>query len=157
MKKRFYTFTTITDGVLDLDNFTQNLELPEEAQDDRFYITVNLKDNTKIEYLSYFYYNTVDYWDLLLLINGMTDIMQLPRDIGYVIEKRDEMLAEHLSYFKIEDNEENADYIAAKSTELEAAIDEENEAFRNFKIIRSELITDFLKIIDDYLRTQVNA
>lgn len=153
MKKRFYNFDDIDSisGAGTFKNFTATKALPTEVvENEDYYITIELEDNDKIEYVSLRYYKTMNYWDILLLINNVKDMTLLPKDMDTLLNNVDISLAEHLEYFKIDDNEENENYIAAKKVEIEEELTVANERYRTFKIIRPKKITEFLKELDDY-------
>lgn len=104
MKKRFYNFDDIVSTIsgATFKNFTKGRKLPAEitSREDLF-VTIELVDNVKLEYISLQYYNTLDYWDILMLLNNMIDVDKLPKDMDTILQKVDSDLEEHLLYFKV--------------------------------------------------------
>jgi len=104
MKKRFYTFDDIinSESGQTFKNFTKGRTIPESISSmEDLFVTIELEDNVKLEYISLQYYNTLDYWDILMMLNNMIDINKLPKDMDTVLQKVDADLEEHLRYFSI--------------------------------------------------------
>ena len=49
-----------------------DVEIPEESPDDKEHIVTSI-DAGRIDLISYKYYNTVDYWWAILLVNSIVD------------------------------------------------------------------------------------
>lgn len=154
MEKRFYLFDDIVSGGKTFKNFTAGRKLPKSlVNDSSLYVSIELADNEKLEYLSLTHYNTMNYWDLLLLLNNMSDINSLPKDMDSLINSIEEELLSHILYFNIANTDENEAYIRATRAEIEERLTNENEKHRSFKIIKPTRITDFLSRLDDYTAT----
>lgn len=154
MEKRYYTFDDITSIKTGdtFKNFASLKTLPDEiTTDSSLFVTIELGDNEKLEYISLKYYNTMNYWDLLVLINNVKDVTKLPRDMNTLINMVDTALYNHLVYFGIENSITNEQYITDKRAEIENDFTIENEKYRTFKIIKPNKITEFLKRLDDYV------
>jgi len=79
------------DGLL-IKNFTDTAYLPKIPQkylDKNNLESVRVNDNMFIEKISYDIYEDTAYWDILMAINGMTKMDQLPTDFDTVIAKAD--------------------------------------------------------------------
>lgn len=99
---------------------------------------VKIPETSTLDYVSYSLYGTADYWDLLMIINGINPIEDLPKNqdaLEKIVDKKIE------KYFY-------KDYFGPKTTKLieekrEMFLEQENiknEASRIIKVVRPEKI-----------------
>ena len=73
-----------------ITNFNEILlhgDITKYQEDNKYYDVYNVPTNIKIEQLAYDYYNNVDYWDILLVLNGMSTYLKLPQSNDIIIDK----------------------------------------------------------------------
>ena len=104
MEKRYNLFNNIIsiDNGDTFKNFTAKKTLPASITSRKdLFITIELEDNVKLEYISLEYYNTLNYWDILIMLNNIRDINALPKDMDTILNKVEADLKIHLDYYKI--------------------------------------------------------
>jgi hypothetical protein len=93
-------------------NFTEILlqsDISKYREDDKYYDIYNVPTNIKIEQLAYDYYDNVDYWDIILVLNNMTNYLKLPQSNDIIITNTLKKLKKWGSYFDY--TEEDFEYL----------------------------------------------
>lgn len=119
----------------------------------KYYELYQVGDDEKIEVISYKQYGTPDRWDIILIMNQIHSPLSLPQSYGTVMERAElkykqwELLYGHSkpSWFK-----------ELKLKYFTALANDENERFRNIKIIRKEYMLDFMYDLDDVIKSYQN-
>lgn len=99
------------------------------------YIT---KDDEKIEGISYFLYQSTNFYDLLMIMNGMTNPEQLPRNPDIVFKKIEEEYKEWESAIGSKKSEQQK---SLKKMWFEQQIKAENEKFRTLLYFPKQLLS----------------
>ena len=95
-----------------LTNFTEILlqgDISKYREDDKYYDIYNVPTNIKIEQLAYDYYDNVNYWDIILVLNNMSTYLKLPQSNDIIINNTLTKLKKWGSYFDY--TEEDFDYL----------------------------------------------
>jgi len=139
-------------------NYFKLIDMPESS--DLNYISyIQLADDEKIENISYYTYNTEEYWDLLLLLNGVSPLYDLPKSYDYITKIiEDDIKLYFLTTFNVTisfnalNTITNTTQLAYETRALEMFNEQiiikqhDNELYRNFKIIQAQKIQDYLSI-----------
>ena len=149
MKNKYLNFETIDSGIGIVENTTTLgilPAIPEKYFTENYYILKKVENDRLLEALSWEIYENTNYWDILMVLNGMTTMNQLPVNFDVVMiraerelegwVKRGNLMYSHLSNSEIKE----------KYNEIEAEQVELNEKYRNIKYISpidlSELLAD---------------
>lgn len=118
----------------------------EELNDETYITYYQLLDDEKIETISYKFYDTPDYWDLILLINNMSPLMDMIYNFDVVEEesiKKIDFYAENV-YVTKDLPEGFVDSMKVDDLNNTLTLLEEN---RTIKIIKPGALQSFLKIL----------
>jgi len=97
---------------------------------------LKLEDNRLLEAVSFDLYESTDYWDILMLINGMTVFNSLPLSYDTVLNKAQDRYNEWLKF--IGNNRGYESYeIEQKYNEILKEENEKNEKYRYIKYVNS--------------------
>ena len=67
-------------------------DIEKYKNDDKYYDIYNVPTNIKIEQIAYDYYNDVNYWDVILVLNNMSTYLKLPQSNDIIIDNTIEKL-----------------------------------------------------------------
>lgn len=131
------------------DYFSRKINLSSIITDDikkEYFTTYQIDENDKIERISYEIYKSTDYWDLLILINSLDSLSDMPYDFDTYSDSVDKFLSDYSN--KVYSNK------PLNSTRLQELKDEfyestriKNEKFRYIYVIKPIKMQDFLKMI----------
>lgn len=151
MKNKYLKFDEIDSGIGIVRNTTVlNLlpDIPAKFFTDDYILLKKIEDDKLIEALSYELYNNTDYWDILLVLNGMTNMNQMPVNydtilvrVGYKIEKWADR--GKLMYSQLTDLQIKTKYDEMLLEEINL-----NETYRNIKYISKNDLSELLSILD---------
>ena len=141
--------TKEVDDYIVSDYFSRKINLYSIITDDvkkEYFVTYQIQDNDKIERISYEIYKTTDYWDLLILINSLDTISDMPYDFDTYTGSTDDFLNPY--YNSIYSNSPlNAQRLQELKDEFYETKRISNEKFRYINVIRPSKMQDFLKLI----------
>ena len=156
MKNKYLIFENITFlGGLVKNITTLNLlpSIPSKYFENDYTKTLMINDDTLLEALSFLLYETTDYWDILMVLNNMRSMNELPVNYDIVLNRADRKLQEWKEKGRLLPGEFTDDVINDKYDKI---LEEEvalNEKFRYIKYISqddlSELIAELDKIASD--------
>lgn len=116
---------------------------------DEYFETYTLQECDKLERLSLEIYNTEDYWDIILIINAMNPLFDMPYDLGTLM---DMSMVKSTNYIQNTYNNNNTmpiehyEYMADVYNK-EMIVKSDNN--KNIIIIRPSMIQNFLKELYD--------
>jgi hypothetical protein len=102
-------------------------------------------DDSKLEALAFKEYNDSSLWDMLLIINKLDSVFDLPKSPDYIHSKTESELSSWIGKFQIN----NEAIIKSKRQEIYNKNFALNEKHRNFKFLYLEYITVFLEGVRD--------
>lgn len=108
-----------------------------------FFDWYQVKNNDKMERISFELYKTTDYWDILVLINSLSPMFDIPYDFDVLYDTADEFVTRYKS-----DNpdtnipETHALYM---HNEFERRFNEHNEEVRTIRIVKPSKIQEFFR------------
>ena len=111
--------------------------------------TTRIDENERLERLSFRLYGTMQFWDLILILNGITSYLQLPTSYDKVVERADLIYKEWDKELGKNKSDEYKERKRAEFIELE---NQKNEKYRNIKYIEPSLIRNFQLDIRNFKR-----
>lgn len=57
-----------------------------------FYIFRKIDNNDKLERITFDYYENTDYWDIILMINGMDPLVSMPMEDDVILKEADDFI-----------------------------------------------------------------
>ena len=142
-----YEKVDIKNGMYDffeIDNFTEKKKIPNVILNQiDYYEFIEIPDNQKIEYVAYDLYGDTKYWDIILLLNGLQDPLELPNSHSYVVDRATENTIGYMNYYKITDEEV---YQKVYNNYYQEEL-EKNEKYRMIKVVKPHKIISFEKAI----------
>ena len=111
--------------------------------------TTRIDENERLERLSFRLYGTMQFWDLILILNGITSYLQLPTSYDKVVERADLIYKEWNKELGKNKSDEYKERKRAEFIELE---NQKNEKYRNIKYIEPSLIRNFQLDIRNFKR-----
>ena len=90
MNNSYYNFDNIRVNNLLISNITDYVtlqEIPDVFTNNNIILQKTLNDDELIDGVSYQLYETTDYWDILLALNKITNISQLPVNYDVVLKR----------------------------------------------------------------------
>ena len=125
-----------------IENFTERKFISSTLRSKLDYYTyIEVEDNKKIEYISFDLYGTSQYWDVILVLNNMTDPLDLPKNINFIIEKAKKITDSYVAYYKISDNSTYEERYQYEYNLLE----KDNEKNRMIMVVKPEQLVSFLR------------
>jgi len=110
-------------------------------------------DDEKLENISYQLYGTTDYWDLLLILNDINPLIDMPYNSDTIIGGVTTTLN---TYFNFSYSHAPMSAVAGGevrinelTTEFNTAADILNEKFRYITVINPKLVPTFIKLLKD--------
>lgn len=144
-------FQKSTKGKYSIRDYSRNLlykirELP-ESSDDAYISYIQLEDNQTIEAVSNLLYDNVNYWDILIALNGIDPLLEM----AYSFEVIADIAVGKLTKFETEVYRAQLPTIRRNEflSEINGEIDTLNEQRRTIKIIKPYMMPTFLKILKD--------
>lgn len=129
-------FTNLIDITPVLDKFKNDV------------LTYIVKDDEKIEGISYNLYKTTDYYDMLMILNGMKRMTELPVNIDVVYKK----IQEEYNYWLLNIGENKTDkQKQEKMLQIEQIVKDENEKYRHLKYLKPQIISSFEVEFKNYI------
>lgn len=113
-----------------------------------------LTDNQTIEQVSYILYDTPDYWDILVLINNIDPLFGMTYEFDVISDATDEQLDKYYKSFSEEILQETKDRLKNIFLKKNLEINENN---RRIKVIRPDMITEFIKILINIDFTDIDS
>lgn len=89
----WYEYNAMTTKTM--TNFNEILlqsDIKKYSTDDKYYDIYNVPTNIKIEQIAYEYYEDINYWDVILVLNNMKTYLDLPKSNDIVISRTLEKL-----------------------------------------------------------------
>ena len=111
--------------------------------------TTRIDENERLERLSFRLYGTMQFWDLILILNGITSYLQLPTSYDKVVERAELINKEWDKELGKNKSDEYKERKRAEFIELE---NQKNEKYRNIKYIEPSLIRNFQLDIRNFKR-----
>jgi len=146
MNNKYFIFKRVKIGNNSIKNTTDlNLlpRIPDIFKGNDYIKELLIEDNTLIEQISYRLYDTTDYWDLLFVLNNMTNLNQLPKEEDIILRRADNIYKKWL-----EVNQSTVIYedlnIEEKYKNILKEEEEKNEKYRYFKYISSSHISEVM-------------
>lgn len=112
-------------------------------------LKLKLGEDERLEYISYRLYGTTDYWDSILLLNGITSISYLPVGQDKLESRITKSYNEWLNIFGKTKTQKQKE---EKFEELKEIEIKKNEKYRYIKYIADVHITDFEMDLRDFKR-----
>lgn len=111
-------------------------------------LTYIVKDDEKIEGISYNLYKTTDYYDMLMILNGMKRMTELPVNVDMVYQK----IQEEYNYWLLNIGENKTDkQKQEKMLQIEQIVKDENEKYRHLKYLKLQIISSFEVEFKNYI------
>lgn len=138
-------FPTIDNGTYTSVDFNVNIVIPEEVISNNRVEYISIPDDTRLDLISYQYYSTYEYVDLIMLINKITSVFDLPKSSTYletyIITKHAQTISKLPGLTTVQSNN------ILEDIRKKAYLD--NELYRNLIIIKPKYISDTIKAIKD--------
>ena len=156
MKNRYLNFETIDSGIGIVENITTLGILPDiplKYFTEDYYRLKKIEDDRLLESLSWDIYDNTNYWDILMVLNNMSSMSELPVNYDIVLLRAERelegwILQGELMYSFLTD----AQILEKYNQILESEI-EKNEKYRSIKYISptdlSELLADLTLVKDE--------
>lgn len=106
-------------------------------------------DDEKLENISYQLYGTSDYWDLLLMLNDMNPLIDMPYNSDTNINGVQTQLNTYFYFSYSHAPLSNLARITELTTEFNEAADLKNETFRYITVINTTSLPAFIKLLKD--------
>ena len=150
MKNTLLKFDTEeVDDYIVSDYFSRKINLSSiitDAIKQEYFVTYEIADNDKLERISYEIYKSTDYWDILLLINSLDSLTDMPYDF----ETYTSSIDSYLNAYSI-DIYSNNSISDTRMQELKTEFYEKNrinnEKLRYIQVIPPIKMQSFLKLI----------
>lgn len=113
------------------------------------FVSFKVMDDEKLENISYKLYGTSDYWDLLLMINGMDPLVDMPYNSDTIINKVQTELNIYFYFTYSHAPLSNAARITELTSEFTTNAELLNEKFRYINVIRPSSISLLIKLLKD--------
>jgi len=160
MKNKYLIFDDIEFLDTKVKNITtMNLlpDIPEKYFGNDYLLQIKTQDDSLLEAISFNLYESTDYWDILLVLNGMRSMNELPVNYDIVLNRADRKMSLWKKRGKLLPGEFTDEVIQKKYKEILEEEVEKNEKYRFIKYIASddmsELTSDLEKIKE---KTKIN-
>ena len=132
--------------------FSKNIRISDLFSDTTIdmtkYITYyDISDNDKIERISYELYGTPNYWDLLVLLNDKDPYFNIPFDFDTVYDASTNFLENYTNIIYSHAVLSDAERVNSLREEFLQNTSDINESNRRIKIIKPNMISDFIKLL----------
>jgi len=129
-------------------------DIPNKYFTDEYILQYKVTDDRLLESISFELYESTDYWDILLILNSMRNMNELPVNYDIVINRADKKISEWKSKGNLLPKNMTDEIIQAKYEEILAEEVELNEKFRYIKYISKEDLSE-LEADLDILKSEV--
>lgn len=151
MKNTILNYTKIeVDDFIVSDYFSKKISIRDflSTHPDLF-SAYRVMDDEKLENISYKLYGTTDYWDLLLMINDMNPLFDMPYNSDAIINKVQTELNTYFYFTYSHAPLSNAARITELTTEFSENANLLNEKFRYINVVKPTSISAFIKLLKD--------
>lgn len=152
--KKLYLFSRDTLSVKDknieflIRDYTNLVSIQEILDKYKEYIQIyQVLEDERLDTISYKLYGTTDYWDMLVLLNDLKCMTDLPVNYDKVENRAKQ---KHEEWTKIFGKQKTKEQIASKYEEFLEQEIANNEKYRNFKYIDSSVINRFYLDIQNF-------
>ena len=152
--KKLYLFSRDTLSVKDqnieflIRDYTNLVSIQEILDKYKEYIQIyQVLEDERLDTISYKLYGTTDYWDMLVLLNDLKCMTNLPVNYDKVENRARQ---KHEDWTKIFGKQKTKEQIASKYEEFLEQEIANNEKYRNFKYIDSSVINRFYLDIQNF-------
>ena len=152
--KKLYLFSRDTLSVKDqnieflIRDYTNLVSIQEILDKYKEYIQIyQVLEDERLDTISYKLYGTTDYWDMLVLLNDLKCMTDLPVNYDKVENRARQ---KHEDWTKIFGKQKTKEQIASKYEEFLEQEIANNEKYRNFKYIDSSIINRFYLDIQNF-------
>ena len=152
--KKLYLFSRDTLSVKDqnieilIRDYTNLVSIQEILDKYKEYIQIyQVLEDERLDTISYKLYGTTDYWDMLVLLNDLKCMTDLPVNYDKVENRARQ---KHEDWTKIFEKQKTKEQIASKYEEFLEQEIANNEKYRNFKYIDSSVINRFYLDIQNF-------
>lgn len=152
MKNNYLKFDDIDSGIGIVKNIsTLNIlsTIPSKYFSDDYILEKKLEDDSLIEGISQELYGSTDYWDIILVLNGMTSMDLLPANYDTVLERTQEELEDWVNRGSLVYLGLTEDDILTKESEILQNKTDENEKYRYLKYISSDDMSSLIAELKD--------
>lgn len=152
--KKLYLFSRDTLSVKDknieflIRDYTNLVSIQEILDKYKEYIQIyQVLEDERLDTISYKLYGTTDYWDMLVLLNDLKCMTDLPVNYDKVENRARQ---KHEDWTKIFGKQKTKEQIASKYEEFLEQEIANNEKYRNFKYIDTSVINRFYLDIQNF-------
>ena len=152
--KKLYLFSRDTLSVKDqnieflIRDYTNLVSIQEILDKYKEYIQIyQVLEDERLDTISYKLYGTTDYWDMLVLLNDLKCMTDLPVNYDKVENRARQ---KHEDWTRIFGKQKTKEQIASKYEEFLEQEIANNEKYRNFKYIDSSVINRFYLDIQNF-------
>ncbi len=152
--KKLYLFSRDTLSVKDknieflIRDYTNLVSIQEILDKYKEYIQIyQVLEDERLDTISYKLYGTTDYWDMLVLLNDLKCMTDLPVNYDKVENRAKQ---KHEDWTKIFGKQKTKEQIASKYEEFLEQEIANNEKYRNFKYIDTSVINRFYLDIQNF-------
>ncbi len=156
MKNKYLKFEEIESGIGLVRNVTTlNLlvDIPKKYFETDYILYKKLEDDRLLEAVSFDIYSNTNYWDILLVLNGMISLTDLPANYDIVLLRAEKRLEDWLGRGSLMQHSLDDDQIKNKYDEFLEIEIEANEKHRDLMYISpnnlSELLGELSMMEDD--------
>lgn len=152
-KDFFQTLSTqeleIDGDIFEIEDYTNMIDISSILNEyEEEMLEYQVSNDERIEVASYNIYESANYWDMLLIINGIDDWRKLPVNQDKLEARKNDIYNEWLDAFGKFKNDSQKE---AKLKELENQLFLENEKYRNIKYIKKEKLNEIKAKIREYI------
>lgn len=152
-KDFFQTLSTqeleINGDIFEIDDYTNMIDISSILNEyEEEMLEYQVSNDERIEVASYNIYESANYWDMLLIINGIDDWRKLPVNQDKLEARKNDVYNEWLDAFGKFKNDSQKE---TKLKELENQLFLENEKYRNIKYIKKEKLNEIKAKIREYI------
>lgn len=140
-----FTFTkTLTTDKQEFVNFNKLIIVPPSVfTTTKYFYYISAPDDTRLDILSVQEYNTNLYADLIFLINKMTSVFDLPRNISFVEETIDTDYNKYVAPLNIT----NTSQLTFIRRNIARKYYRKNELYRNLRMVKPDYIKEVIEVI----------
>lgn len=118
---------------------------------------IKIYDGSKIEKVCYDYYNTADYYDLILFLNNRDMIFDMPYDNDVTVNMSEDMIKDfEFRMFKNSKDEIEFSRRNALKSKVENDLTEKNMKLCYIKVIKNDYLNEVKRNIKKIIETQQN-
>jgi len=152
MVHKYYIYNNIDWEALSytIKNFTRFdslTKIPEKYFTNEYALTYKVPDDSRLELIAYQLWGDSNYWDILMILNGMDMFNQLPTNYDAVLDRVEAKLNEFIERtekYTPQGHVYTASFLRDKEAEILAEEEELNEKYREIIYIEKSHISDIL-------------